>query len=210
MFRIKICGITTAGDAELAASLGADAIGINFFRGSKRFVRPDDAAPIVSAIRGRAVPVAVFVDEDPSVIEEVCGKLRIGIVQLSGNEPAESAKNIALRRIKAIHLRDCRETGAFLHYPCEAYLVDAYAPGEFGGTGVSLDWKRIHGSALGKPWFLAGGLNPENVMTAIRIAEPYGVDVASGVESQPGRKDPDKLKRFINIAMKGLGVERKI
>ncbi len=210
MFRIKICGITTANDAELAASLGADAIGINFYRGSKRFVPPAEAAPIVEAVRGKAVPVGVFVNETPEVIEEVCGKLRIDVVQLSGNEPAAIAKRIARRRIKAVHLRDGREAVAFRSYPCEAYLLDADVPGKFGGTGKALDWKKIGCLKAEKPWILAGGLTPENVLDAIQLARPDGVDVASGVESHPGKKDPIKLKRFIQNAKKGLDIEKKL
>jgi len=210
MFRVKICGITTAKDATLAASLGADAIGINFHRGSKRFVSPADAVPILAAIRGKAVPVAVFVNEAPELIEEVCRKLRIDMVQLSGNEPPVIAKRIALRRIKAIHLRDGLEVGAFVNYPCDAFLLDADAPGEFGGTGKTLDWEGIGGAKLGKPWILAGGLTPGNVLHAIQLARPDGVDVASGVETQPGKKDPIKLKYFIMNAMKGFNIERKI
>jgi phosphoribosylanthranilate isomerase len=209
MFRIKICGITTAKDAEMAVSLGAEAVGINFYRGSRRFVTPADAISIVAAIRGKAVPVAVFVDETPEVIGEICRKLRIDTVQLSGNEPPVIAKRIGLRRIKAIHLREGLEVGAFENYPCEAFLVDAGVPGEFGGTGKTLDWGRIGGTKLGKPWFLAGGLTPGNVLTAIHLARPYGVDVASGVEAQPGKKDPVKLKQFIINSMKGLCIEKK-
>ncbi len=208
MFRVKICGITTAKDAMLAASLGADAIGINFHRGSKRFVSPADAVPILAAIRGKAVPVAVFVNETPEFIEEVCRKLRIDMVQLSGNEPPVIAKRIALRRIKAIHMRDGLEVGAFVNYPCDAFLLDADVPGEFGGTGKTLDWERIGGDKLGKPWILAGGLTPGNVLHAIHLAHPDGVDVASGVEDQPGKKDPVKLKYFIMNAMKGLRNEK--
>jgi len=208
MFRVKICGITTAKDAMLAESLGADAIGINFHRGSKRFVSPADAVPILAALRGKAVPVAVFVNEAPELIEEVCRKLRIDMVQLSGDEPQVIAKRIALRRIKAIHLREGLEVGAFENYPCEAFLVDADVPGEFGGTGKRLDWEGIGGAKLGKPWILAGGLTPGNVLHAIHLARPYGVDVASGVEDQPGKKDPVKLKYFIMNAMKGLCNEK--
>ncbi|MDA8122665.1 MAG: phosphoribosylanthranilate isomerase [Deltaproteobacteria bacterium] len=209
MFRVKICGITTAKDAEMAASLGADAVGINFYRGSRRYVSPADAVSIVGAIRGKAVPVAVFVDETPEAIGEICRKLRIDTVQLSGNEPPVIAKRIALRRIKAIHLREGLEVGAFENYPCEAFLVDAESPGEFGGTGKTLEWGRIGGTKLRKQWILAGGLTPVNVLNAIHLARPYGVDVASGVEVQPGKKDPAKVRQFIINAMKGLCIERK-
>jgi phosphoribosylanthranilate isomerase len=209
MFRIKICGITSAQDATLAASLGADAIGINFYEGSKRHVRLQDAFSIVEAVRGAAVPVAVFVNESPEVIMDVCGKLGIGVVQLSGNEPPAMAEKIGLRRIKSIHLRERREIDAYRDYPCEVFLLDAYVHGEFGGTGKTLEWEKIGGAMPGKPWMLAGGLDPENVLEAIRLARPDGVDVASGVESEPGRKAPDKLMLFIKNARKGFNIERE-
>ncbi len=205
MFRIKICGVTSAGDAEFAASMGADAVGINFFRGSKRYVPPEEALPIVEAVRGKAEPVAVFVNESPAVMAEVCGRLGIGVVQLSGDEPAGTAKRLSLRRIKAIHCGGNTSIDAFREYPCEAFLVDAEAKGAYGGTGIALDWKMLAGLDLGRPWILAGGLTPENVLAAIRAAGPNGVDVASGVESSPGRKDPEKVRRFITMARKGLG-----
>jgi len=222
MFRVKICGITTATDAAMAVSFGADAIGINFYRGSRRYVPPDEAAPIIAALRGKASAVGVFVNESPEVIEEICRTLGIGMVQLSGREPASLASRLPFRRIKAVHLGEESELRSLRDYPCESFLLDAYVPGEYGGTGVALPWDRIAalweesdppgggGAGQRKPWILAGGLTPENVRTAIHLARPDGVDVASGVETLPGKKDPMKLKLFIKYAKKELEAESKI
>ena len=198
--RIKICGITNARDALLAVSLGADAIGINFYKGSSRHVPVSEAAPIVAAVRGRATPVGVFVNELPEKIEEICKLLHIEVVQLSGHEPPAVASRLKFQRIKAIHIRDGTEMNLHRNYPCDIFLLDASVPGEFGGTGKALDWARIASMKPGKPWLLAGGLNPGNVAEAISITHPDGVDVASGVEASPGKKDPNMLKSFIKNA----------
>jgi phosphoribosylanthranilate isomerase len=219
MFRIKMCGVTSPGDAVLAAEAGADAVGINFFRASVRYVAPEAAAPIVEAIRGKATAVAVFVNESPERIEKICGNLGIGVVQLSGREPAAGASRIRYPVIKAVHMEGYG-LDAFRDYPCQAFLFDASVPGEYGGTGKPLDWEalgRTTGGPLirfgegvpsgsGRPWMLAGGLTPENVAGAIRAARPYGVDVASGVEAAPGKKDPGKMKAFVDRAKGGFGI----
>lgn len=199
-FRIKICGITNARDAALAASLGADAIGINFYKGSSRHVPVSEAAPIVAAVRGKATPVGVFVNELPEKIEEICRLLHIEVVQLSGHEPPAVASRLKFLRIKAIHVHDGTEMYRHRNYPCDLFLLDASVPGEFGGTGKLLDWGKIATMKPGKPWLLAGGLNPGNVAEAISVTRPDGVDVASGVEAAAGKKDPNMLKSFIKNA----------
>ncbi len=208
MFRIKICGITSAEDAAASASLGADAIGINFYKGSRRYVPPAEAPPIVAAVRGRVAVVGVFVNESPAGIADVCRALGIEVVQLSGDEPPSLAARLAFRRIKAVHVGKERKGFPFSEYPCEAFLLDAHVPGEFGGTGRVLDWKNLGTEAVppGKPWILAGGLTPGNVEDAIRLARPDGVDVAGGVETSPGKKDREKLKSFIRNAKKGFDI----
>ncbi len=209
MFRIKICGVTSVEDAAVAAAAGADAVGINFYAGSRRFVPPGSAAPIVGAARGGgATPVGVFVNEDPEVVEAVCRDLGIEVVQLSGNEPPEEAARLPFRRIKAVHLAGGFDAGVLADYPCEAFLLDAGGQGEFGGTGRALDWKAIPGGSIPGAWMLAGGLTPENVRMAIRLARPRGVDVASGVEDRPGHKDAAKVKLFIKNAKEGFDLER--
>lgn len=210
MFRIKICGVTCVDDARLASASGADAVGVNFYRGSRRYVPPGAAASIVRAVRdGGATPVGVFVNERPEVVAAICRDLGIGVVQLSGNEPPDEAARLPFRRIKAVRLAEGIDVmAAFGDYPCDALLLDAGGPGDFGGTGRTLDWAEIPGSGIRKAWMLAGGLTPENVRAAIRLARPGGVDVASGVEDRPGHKDATKVKLFIKYATEGFDSER--
>ncbi len=208
MFRIKICGVTTVEDAALAAGAGAAAVGVNFFERSPRYVPPGRAAAIVRAVvAGGATAVGVFVNARPETVAAVCREAGIGVVQLSGDEPPEDAARLPFPRIKAVRVGPGFDAAALGSYPCEAFLVDAGAPGEFGGTGRTLDWGSIRGAAFRKPWMLAGGLTPENVATAIRLARPGGVDVATGVEERLGRKDAAKVKLFINNARKGFESE---
>lgn len=217
MFRIKICGVTRPDDASHAVACGAGAIGINFFRGSPRFVPERIAREIVRAAAGRAEVVGVFVNEDPGTIVALCGRLGIRRVQLHGDEPPGDASRIPLWRMRAIHADRSPDLPALLAYPCEAFLFDAGREGAYGGTGRELPWgelgKRFPGIAgprgsegTRRPWLLAGGLTPENVDRAILAARPHGVDVASGVESTPGRKDPAKVKAFIERAKAGFRI----
>ncbi len=209
MFRIKICGVTNAEDAAFAAASGADAVGVNFFAGSRRYVPPGGAAPIVRAVRdGGATPVAVFVNERPEAVDAICRELGIEVVQLSGNEPPDGAARLPFRRIKAVRIGPGFDAAALRDYPCDAFLLDAGGPDEFGGTGRTLDWAAIPGASVPRVWMLAGGLTPENVGTAIRLARPGGVDVASGVEDRPGHKEPKKVKLFIKNAKEGFDLER--
>jgi len=215
MFRIKICGVTRPEDAAHAVACGAEAIGINFFPGSPRFVTEDAAREIVAAVGDRAEVVGVFVNEAPGTIVALCGRVGIRRVQLHGDEPPGDASRIPLWRMKAVHADRTPDLPALLAYPCDAFLFDAGGKGAYGGTGRELAWgdlgKRFPGVAgergpegARKPWLLAGGLTPENVERAILAARPFGVDVASGVESSPGRKDRDKVKMFIERANAGF------
>ncbi|OIP33750.1 MAG: hypothetical protein AUK27_09730 [Deltaproteobacteria bacterium CG2_30_66_27] len=215
MFRVKICGVTRTEDAAHAVACGAEAIGINFFPGSQRFVREEEAREIVKAVAGRAEVVGVFVNAAPGKIVELCGRLGIHRVQLHGDEPPGDASRIPLWRMKAVHADRTPDLPALLAYPCEAFLFDAGGTGAYGGTGRELAWGELGGRFPGlagrcgrggarKPWLLAGGLTPENVERAILAARPFGVDVASGVESSPGRKDPWKVKTFIERANAGF------
>lgn len=214
-FRIKICGVTRPEDAAYAVACGAEAIGINFFSGSPRFVPAGAAREIVGAVAGRAEIVGVFVNESPETIVTLCGQLGIRKVQLHGEEPSGDASRIPLWRMKAIHANRTPDLPALLAYPCEAFLFDAGGQGAFGGTGRELAWSELGDRFPGiadvrnpgdarKPWFLAGGLTPSNIEGAILAARPFGVDVASGVEASPGRKDPAKVKAFIERANAGF------
>jgi len=218
MFRIKICGVTRPEDAAHAAACGAEAIGINFFTGSPRFVSTVLAREIVEAVAGRAEVVGVFVNASPGTIIALCGKLGIHRVQLHGDEPPRDASRIPLWRMKAVHADRAPDLPALLAYPCEAFLFDAGGKGAYGGTGRELAWEKLaerfpgvadarSPGAARKPWLLAGGLTPENVERAIIAARPFGVDVASGVESAPGRKDPGKVKMFIERANAGFRID---
>jgi len=217
MFRIKICGVTRPEDAAHAVACGAEAIGINFFPGSPRFVPVIVAREIVTAVAGRAEIVGVFVNAVPRTIVALCGRLGIRRVQLHGDEPPGDSSRIPLWRMKAIHADRTPDLPALLEYPCEAFLFDAGGKDAYGGTGRELAWgelgERFPGIAdargpggARKPWLLAGGLTPENVERAILAARPFGVDVASGVESSPGRKDPFKVKSFIEHAKAGFRI----
>ncbi|MBP2683088.1 MAG: Phosphoribosylanthranilate isomerase [Deltaproteobacteria bacterium] len=217
MFRIKICGVTRPEDAAHAVACGAEAIGINFFPGSPRFVPEVLAREIVGAVADRAEVVGVFVNETPGTIVALCGRLGIRRVQLHGDEPPGDASRIPLWRMKAVHADRTPDLPALLAYPCEAFLFDAGGRDAYGGTGRQLAWgelsERFPGVAGGrspggsrKPWLLAGGLTPSNVERAIVAARPSGVDVASGVESSPGRKDPGKVKSFIERAKAGFRI----
>ncbi len=216
MFRIKICGVTTAVDARHAVDCGADAVGVNFYRPSPRFVPEAVAREIVAAVGCRAAVVGVFVNEPPEAIARICEHVGIEKVQLHGQEPAEEAARIGLWRMKVVHAALPADPDALRAYPCEAFLVDSGGPGEYGGTGKTLPWAglaacfpgvlspAVGGPGQGKPWLLAGGLTPENVEHAILVARPFGVDVSSGVESSPGRKDPAKVAAFIDNAKAGF------
>jgi len=215
MFRVKVCGVTTPGDAAHAVSCGADAVGINFFRGSRRCVDEGAAREIVRAVGDRAEVVAVFVNEPPDSIASLCGRLGISRVQLHGDEAPEEAASLSLWRLKAVHAGGEVDLPALRAYPCESFLLDAGAGGQYGGTGRTLPWKTLRerfGDLLarpgtpgpGRPWVLAGGLTPANVGRAIAEARPDAVDVASGVEKAPGRKDPEKVAAFVERARKGF------
>jgi phosphoribosylanthranilate isomerase len=217
MFRIKICGVTRPEDAAHAVACGAGAIGINFFPGSPRFVSENLAREIVGAVSDRADVVGVFVNETPAAIVALCGRLGIRRVQLHGDESPEDAVRIPLWRMRAVHAERAPDLPALLAYPCEAFLFDAGGKGAYGGTGRELAWGGLAGRFPGiadarstggprKPWLLAGGLTPSNVERAILDARPFGVDVASGVESSPGRKDPGKVESFIERAKAGFRI----
>jgi phosphoribosylanthranilate isomerase len=204
--RVKICGVTTLEDALLAASLGADALGLNFYPRSPRYVSPTAAAKIVRALPPFIEPVALFVNEPLSRAWEVARELGpVRTVQWHGEEP-EPCPNPAFRFIPAFAVRAADDLARVSRYleVCRdldrmpaAVLLDGHAPGQYGGTGRAAPWELLAELRPGVPVILAGGLTPENVAEAVRVVRPYGVDVASGVESAPGRKDPEKVRRFL-------------
>jgi phosphoribosylanthranilate isomerase len=199
--RVKICGVTRLEDALLAAELGADAIGFNFWPGSRRHVDAEAARAIVDRLPPFVTPVGVFVNQPPTTVLALAAQSGVQVVQLHGDETWEDVNGYPIPAIKA--LRPCgRDDLADLHrYRVRAFLLDAPAPG-YGGSGTPCDWALAAELAARVPVLLAGGLTPDNVGEAVRTVRPFGVDVASGVERAPGVKDPDKLRRFLENAAK--------
>ena len=195
--RVKICGITTWEDARLSIDLGASALGFNFYPSSPRAVSPADAWAIIRRLPPFVEAVGVFVNWPAMVVDAMARSLRLGSVQLHGAEsPAEVAELVRKRRvIKAVQVkRGFRVASLAAFRSADAVLLDGFAPGLHGGTGRTLDWKLARSAGRYGRIILAGGLNPENIAEAIRVVRPYAVDVASGVEARPGRKDPAKLR----------------
>jgi phosphoribosylanthranilate isomerase len=195
---VKICGITTPEDARLAADAGADAIGLVFAKSPRR-VEPERAADILAALPPYVDPVALFVNETAARIRSLCRRLGVRTVQLHGDEPPELA--LALDEfcvVKAVHVATEADLAAMADYPAAAFLLDTKVAGLRGGTGKTFDWQ-IAAQAQGRI-ILAGGLDPGNVAEAVRTARPYGVDVSSGVEREPGRKAPEKVRAFVRNA----------
>jgi phosphoribosylanthranilate isomerase len=205
--RVKICGVTTPADALLALELGADAIGLNFYPGSPRYVTEESAAAILRELPPFSVTVGVFVQESWERMVGVAKRLgRLHCFQLHGVLPeppipstyplvaAVPVKNSDSLRELSDWVDRCRAGGC---RPA-AVLVDAAVPGLHGGTGRTAPWDLLADRNLGVPLLLAGGLKPDNVAEAIRRVRPWGVDVASGVESSPGRKDAEKMRRFLD------------
>lgn len=211
MFRIKICGITSIEDAHIAIDAGADAIGLNFYEQSPRYVDPQ-IAPVIASIA--ATPVGLFVNSTAADIRRICNTVDLHVVQLHGDEPPDFLGELN-RDYDIIRARRASENArekidddlqacSDLSGSCpDAVLVDAEALGHYGGTGKTVSWDELadHQEWLkGVPLILAGGLTPENVGEAIRTVRPYGVDVASGVESAPGVKDAIKVRTFVENA----------
>ncbi len=200
MPRVKICGITTLEDALHATACGADALGFVFYAGSPRCVDPDRARGIIAELPPLITTVGLFVNEDPAKIREIVEYCGLTVVQLHGDETPDQCNLPPFRVVKALRLEADAELSTFTGYPVSALLLDACVPGQFGGTGQQCDWETAARVAERHRVILAGGLTPDNVAQAVCRVRPYGVDVSSGVERQPGQKDPEKVARFIRQA----------
>ena len=201
MVKVKICGITRLEDALLAARLGADALGFNFWPGSKRFIDPGVARAIVSRLPPFVTAVGVFVNQSPTDVLATAAQSGVTVVQLHGDEPQEDCNGYPIPAIKALRVAGPESLAAMDRYRVQAFLLDAPCAG-FGGSGAAFDWTLVREISARVSIILAGGLTPENVAEAVRTVRPWAVDVASGVEVSPGVKDPDKLARFIANARK--------
>jgi phosphoribosylanthranilate isomerase len=199
--RIKICGITNLDDALSAVYSGADAVGFVFFRESPRYISYDDAASIIVRLPPFITTVGVFVNEKPEQTEKIALRTGIDAIQLHGEEP-HHVYPLSRRIIKAIRVKNLESLDPLIDYQgkVSAFLLDTYAPDAFGGTGRIFNWDIASEAKQFGRVILAGGLTPDNVAEAVRQVMPYGVDVSSGVESQKGKKDHNKMKAFIERA----------
>ena len=203
--RVKICGITNLADARAAIAAGADALGFVFVPGTPRFIAPDLAGEIVRELPPFIARVGLFVDAETRTVAEVLVRSGMDTLQFHGEETPDLVRQFrrAVKVMKAFRVRGEETLMRLSAYAdaVDAILLDAYVAGAHGGTGAQFDWKlAVQARDLGRPLVLAGGLTPANVAEAVRTVRPYGVDVSSGVESAPGRKDPAKLAEFVRAA----------
>ena len=196
--RIKICGMTRAEDAAAAAQLGVDAVGMVFHAKSPRHVSIEQARSIVAGLPAFVTVTALFMDPDAEMVHQVLNQTRVELLQFHGGEAAEFCRSFGRPYMKAVPMGGQVDLAEYArrHTEAAALLLDSHAAGQQGGTGRAFDWSVIP-KVDGPPLVLAGGLNPANVAAAIRTVRPYGVDVASGVESAPGIKDPNKMAAFV-------------
>jgi phosphoribosylanthranilate isomerase len=196
--RVKICGITNLADAQAAVEAGADALGFNFYAKSPRHVPLAQAAEISEKLPPFVMCVGVFVNPTEDLVKRAIGECGLALLQFHGDEPPEFCTQFGLMSMKAFRIRNAQSLTELPKYPTEAWLLDAYSAEMLGGTGEKFNWDlAVEAQKFGKPIFLAGGLTPENVAAAVRQVRPFGVDVASGVESAPGKKDHVKVRAFI-------------
>lgn len=199
--KVKICGITSPADALAAVEAGADALGFMFYAPSPRCVTLAGAAEIIAELPPLVAKVGVFVNPTEEEVRRAMIECGIDTLQFHGEEAPEFCRRFGLKVIKAFRVRDTASIEEAKHYPTEAWLLDSYVAGQLGGTGARFNWElatdaaRTHRSVL-----LAGGLTPENAAEAVRIVRPYGLDVSSGVESAPGKKDAARVRAFIAAA----------
>ena len=203
MVAVKICGVTSTNDALACVEAGADAIGLNFYAGSPRCVSPGVARAIVASVPASLLTVGVFVDADYEQIARLQAEVGFRCVQLHGNEPVALLQRFLPHAYKALRVRGASAVSEAARWPGAHLLLDAYVPGVAGGTGASFDWRIAAEIARARQVTLAGGLSPDNVAEAVAEVQPFCVDVASGVESAPGKKDHALVAAFVARA-KGL------
>ncbi len=203
--RVKICGITNEADARLAVEAGADAVGFVFFERSPRYLGVEEARKIIHGLPPFVSKVGVFVNATVEQIRATVFGCGLDTVQLHGEETPEFAASITFATCyKAFRVQNESALTQLSAFGTCAWLLDSYVPGQMGGTGEMFNWDIAQAAIrLGRPVILAGGLTPENVCRAVCQVRPYAVDVSSGVEATPGRKDPKKVRLFVEEAIKG-------
>ena len=201
--KVKVCGTTRLKDALLAVECGADAIGFIFYKKSLRYVSAKTAKEICSKLPPFIHRVGVFVNETADTINRIAERCGLDAVQLHGDESPAFCKKIKRRVIKVVRVKDVASLKEMSQYAVDGFLLDTFKEDQWGGTGKVFDWELAARANKQGPVILAGGLNPRNVKAAIKKVQPYGVDVSSGVEQSPGKKDPKKVKAFIKAVREG-------
>jgi len=197
--RVKICGLTSSEDALAAVQAGADALGFMFFSGSPRCIPRAHAADIIRGLPPFIAKVGVFVNPADADVHAAIDECGIDTLQFHGEETPAFCRQFGLKTIKAFRMRDESSLAELKPFATEAWLLDSFVPGQRGGTGATFNWDLAAGAVkLGGRVILAGGLTPDNVAAALRRVQPYALDVSSGVESAPGRKDPAKIRAFLD------------
>ncbi len=199
--RVKICGITSVADGLQAAEAGADMIGLMFYEQSPRHITLPQAIEIARAMPPFVMRVGVFVNPSEDLVMRAIAECQLGLLQFHGDESSAFCTQFGMMSMKAIRVRDESSIDQLAQYETDAFLLDAYSKSGLGGTGEKFNWDLAKAAEkYQKPIFLAGGLTPENVADAVRQIRPFAVDVSSGVESAPGKKDPAKVAAFIKAA----------
>ena len=199
--KVKICGVTNAADALAAVDAGADALGFMFYAPSPRCVTHERASEIIRELPPFVAKVGVFVNPAENEVRQAITECALDTLQFHGEETPEFCQRFGLKVIKAFRIRDAESLRATAAYPAEAWLLDSYVAGQLGGTGARFNWDLATEAARRhRAVILAGGLTPENAAEAVRKVRPYGLDVSSGVESSPGKKDATKIRAFIAAA----------
>jgi phosphoribosylanthranilate isomerase len=203
--KVKICGLTSVADAVAAAEAGADMIGLMFYHKSPRHISIAQAVEISRALSPFVLKVGVFVNPTEAEVMEALSACGLNLLQFHGDEPSEFCTQFGAMSLKALRVKDADSIAALENFSTDAFLLDAYSKSGLGGTGEKFNWDlAVEAQKFGKPIFLAGGLTPENVADAVRKVQPFAVDVSSGVESAPGKKDAAKMRAFIQ-AVKSAG-----
>lgn len=200
MVNVKICGITNEDDALQAVDAGADALGFVFYDLSPRCISYAAAERIIRKLPPFVTTVGVFVNSPASTVNAAVEQCGLQVVQLHGDEKPAYCSEVRQRIVKAFRIRDISSLEAVAQYPVSGYLLDAYVPGSYGGTGLTFNWDVARIAKQYGPIILAGGLNPDNVCAAVKSVAPYAVDISSGVESAPGKKDHAKVTELIRRA----------
>jgi phosphoribosylanthranilate isomerase len=198
--KVKVCGITNLRDARAAAAAGADFLGFVFYKKSPRYIEPSKVRRLIACLPRAIRKIGVFVNEDKERVKAVAAACGLDMVQLHGTETPAYVKALeGYRVIKAVRVRGCRSLRGLDRYHADLFLLDTFRKGRFGGTGKRFAWKVLAFLEKKKAKIIvSGGLTPENVDELLRVFQPYAVDVSSGVEKAPGRKDHKRVKKFID------------